>query len=162
MHKWAGLVYFSFTKYSAQAMKYLPSSYQLRPISPPPLTCARAKMNPLSIRDKRLPLRVESCMLPARQNRSNRTEHIVGEMCTPLASFHVEVNGGGGSGEGGFLQQLSSSASAYEQQYLGLCGVSHRHNQHFRVGPVFIPDLNKEMVATKLIQRQKLWRAAEE
>ena len=25
----------------------------------------------------------------------------MGEMCTPLASFHVEVDGGGGSGEGG-------------------------------------------------------------
>lgn len=25
----------------------------------------------------------------------------MGEMCTPFASFHVEVDGGGGSGEGG-------------------------------------------------------------
>ena len=40
-------------------------------------------------------------MLLARQNNHNRIEHLIGEMCTPLASSHVEVNGGGGGGEGG-------------------------------------------------------------
>jgi len=40
-------------------------------------------------------------VLLARQKKHNITVLLMGEMCTPFASFHVEVDGGGGSGEGG-------------------------------------------------------------